>query len=267
VGNSAHGTRATARRSFRGVKALAFVLLAACGTTPSPSGPITGVLDHDQTWSGAVDLKGFVTVDKGVTVTVDAGTTVNIATGASIEVDGTLAVGGTKDAPITIAPVDPGQHWLGIQVAGTMTMSYATQTGGAISTIDPHASVTITDSQLSNALGDFLIVDGGSMDVQYSTLGIESGDHTHCNVHINSVTSFKFTHNTNAGVAYGLMLYAGHADFTHNNWIGNVYDIEPAPAGVGTFDGSYFAKGMPSGIGGSSFENLATARLTDAQPR
>lgn len=69
------------------------------------------------------------------------------------------------------------------------------------------------------------------------------------------------------GVAYGLMLYAGSGDFTHNNWSGNAIDIEPNPGGTGNFDDSYFANGRPSGVPGSTFEHPSIVPLADCGPR
>jgi hypothetical protein len=249
---------------------LPLALAAACGTD-SPDDPapteITGVISRDATWSGALDLRGFVTIDPGVTVTVEPGTTIRVATAAAIEVDGTLAVAGTKDHPVTITPAEAGEHWLGITVAGTFTMQYATQRGGGLYTIGAAASVTVSDSQLSNAIGDFLIVEGGSFDIQYSNIGLEVGDSTHCNVHITAASRIKFSHNNNVGVSYGLMLYGGAGDFSHNNWIGNLFDIEPQAAGTGNFDDSYFARGIPAGVPGSTFGHPSAARLADCGPR
>jgi len=248
------------------------VIFAACGTsdTPNPGddgGAITGSIKADETWSGARQLKGNVVIESGVTVTVDPGANIEVATGASIDVEGTLAVHGEKGNVSTIATPD-GQFWLGVQVAGTYTMTYGVQSGGAIITMAPGASVTVTDSELSAALGDFLILNGGSMDVEFSNVGLATGDHTHCNVHVNEAASITFTHNVNQGVPYGLMLYAGTgANFTHNNWLGNTYDVEPQPAGTGSFNEGYFEKGVPPGVAGSTFDNLAAAPLTDVGPR
>lgn len=246
------------------------VIFAACGTSDAPpggDGTISGSIGADTTWAGALQLKGFVTIEPGVTVTVDPGANITVATGASIDVEGTLAVAGEKGNVATIASA-PGEFWLGVQVAGTYTMSYGVQSGGSIITMAPGASVTVTDSELSAALGDFLIMNGGSMDVEFSNVGLASGDHTHCNMHVNEAASITFTHNVNRGVPYGLMLYAGTgANFTHNNWIGNVYDVEPQPAGTGSFNESYFEKGIPPGVTGSTFDNLASAPLADVGPR
>jgi len=241
------------------------MLLAACGTS-GDDGPITGSVAKDQTWAGDVTLERFVTIETGVHVTVEPGTVVHMATGASLEVDGSLVMTGTKDAPITVTS-PPGEFWLGINVYGTLDMAYVTQTGGGVYTQAPEAKATIVDSKLSSAVGDFLVMNDGSLDVTYTNVGVPDGDHTHCNVHVNGARSIRFAHNNNIGVAYGLMLYAGNGDFSHDNWMGNVYDIEPNPAGTGKFDDSYFERGVPSGVVGSTFANPATAPLADCGPR
>jgi len=243
------------------------LILAACGSEAvSDDGPITGSIAADQTWSGTRELRGFVTIEPGVTVTVEPGTTINVVTGASIDVEGTLDVRGEKGNVVTLATA-PEEYWLGVSVAGTYTLSYGVQSGGAIITNTAAARVTVTDSELSNALGDFLIMNDGAMDIQFTNLGLAAGDHTHCNIHINGAQSITFTHNTNQGAPYGLMLYAGAGDFRHNNWIGNMYDIEPGATGTGTFDDSYFADGLPAGVTGSTFENLSATQLADTGPR
>jgi len=121
----------------------------------------------------------------------------------------------------------------------------------------------MTDSQ-----GDFLVEDGGTVDVEFSNLGAEDGTNSHCNIHINSVSSFTFTHSNNAGSTFGLMLYGGsNTDFTHDNWLSNDTDIEPGASGTGDFDEGYFPSGQPAGVQGSSFANLSSSRLSDVGPR
>jgi len=246
-----------------------FLALAACGTDAASGEPgvITGSIAHDTVWSGTLDLHGFVTIEPGVVVTVEDGTTIRVASAASIEVDGTLDVEGVQGNAVTIAPANPGEYWLGVNVAGEYPMHYAKKTGGGIYTISPTAKLVISDSELSNAIGDYIVANDGSVDIQYSNLGLETGDHTHCNLHFNEAKNIVFTHNNNVGVAYGLMLYGGSGDFTHNNWSGNAVDIEPNPGGTGHFDDSYFARGVPGGVPGSTFENPAGARLADCGPR
>ena len=244
-------------------------LFAACAVDPIDppvDDAITGFIDADQTWRGERELRGFVVIEPGVTVTVEAGATLRIAEGSSIEVNGTLTAIGTKEAPISLTPPE-GTYWLGINVAGAYTLHHGTQVSGGIYTIAPQAIVEVRDSELWNSIGDLIVMDGGSVDVQYTNLGRETGNHTHCNVHINSAASATFTHNNNAGVSFGQMLYGGRGDFSSSNWFGNVTDIEPNPAGTGSFDGSYFEKGRPGGVAGSTFENLQSAPIADAGPR
>jgi hypothetical protein len=138
---------------------------------------------------------------------------------------------------------------------------------GGIYTVAPQATVEVRDSELWNSIGDLIVMDGGSVDVQYTNLGRETGNHTHCNVHINAAERATFTHNNNAGASFGLMLYAGRGDFSSSNWYGNATDIEPNPAGTGSFDGSYFENGRPGGVVGSTFENLQSSPIADAGPR
>ena len=241
-------------------------VMAGCSSSPAPqTGPITGVIDHDTTWSGDLELHGFVTIPEGVTVTVAPGTTIDVATGAAIDVAGTLDIAGDKDAVVTLATAS--DFWLGVQVQGTYIMHYGVQRGGGIATTADTASITITDSVLSDAIGDYLVMGGGSIDVEYTNLGLETGDHSHCNIHVNAGDHITFTHSTNGGSSFGLMFYAGTGDFSDDNWIGNFTDIEPEATGTGTFNGGYFPAGTPAGIQGSTFADLSATRRTDTGPR
>jgi hypothetical protein len=251
---------------------LAFALLAACGGGDDPAdGPITGDLAESATWSGEVHVTGFINILPGVEIIVEPGTIVRAAAATSIDVQGTLDVRGEPGAVVSIEPEVEGQHWLGIGVSGTYTMHYGRQIGGGIFLTHPESVATIIDSEVSRALGDYFVVNDGTLHVEHTNVGIpEEAESTHCNVHINHALSVTFTHNNNVGVPYGLMLYAGtqsQNDFTHNNWSGNGIDVEQDLGGAAVFDDSYFAAGVPANVPGSSFANPAAAPLADCGPR
>ncbi len=260
-----------ARSYDRRVRALpcAFLLLAACGG--SPAGPpaqstLSGTITADTDVTGVVSLTGGLTIGSGATVTVEAGTIIEAAGGASIDVQGTLLVMGAKGNEVTIESATTGDYWGGVRVEGTYEMHYGTQTGGPINTTG--GTTTIIDSVISDVQGDYLTEDGGTVDVEYTNLGDPGGTNTHCNIHINSVSKFTFTHSSNAGSVFGLMLYGGSGlDFTHSNWLANNTDIEPGATGMGSFDGDYFQAGEPAGVQGSTFDSLSATPLTDVGPR
>lgn len=242
----------------------------AGGITPTG---ISGAIADGTHWTGPVAVTGAVTIAAGVTLTVDPGAVVSMAPSASITISGTMNVAGTKATPATLGPATAAGHWSGVDLkaGGKLTMTYGTQTGGGIYT--DGGSAIISDSKLSNANGDYLVMNGGSIDVSYSNIGEETAaDSTHCNLHFNTATSIKFTHNNNLNAPYGLMFYGGTgADFTHNNWIsskaGGDVDIEPNPGGTGDFSNSYFSNGQPPGTTGLQFNTLSATRLTDVGPR
>lgn len=140
---------------------------------------------------------------------------------------------------------------------------------------DATSNALITDSSLSSAEGDFLTMTGGTLDMEYSTIGVEAPaiNTTHCNLHFNSTTSVIFKNNNNVNAPFGLMFYGGTGTFTHNNWIStkaapaSQVDIEPANAGTGDFSDSYFSNGVPPGTVGLTFNTPSTTRLTDCGPR
>jgi hypothetical protein len=260
---------------------LASLALAACGmdaTVPTPPGDddgmtteVSGHITADAMWSGTVKVTASATIDPGVTVTVAAGTTVIVSSMAELDVNGTFDVQGTQAAKVKITPDTVGGHFYGVSInsGGVVTMSYAVQDGGGIH-LSGTAKATLIDTAMSRGFGDYLTMSGGTVDVQYSSIGLEPGqsDTTHCDMHFGgSGLSIKVTHTNVSTSSYGIMFYGGTgADFTYDNWFSNSIDIDPAAGVQGDFSFGWFEKGAPSGPGITA-QNLASARLTDAGPR
>jgi hypothetical protein len=133
--------------------------------------------------------------------------------------------------------------------------------------------LTVTDSKLSRAQGDLLVVSAGTVDMSYSQIGVDSGsDSTHCDGHFGgSGITIKLTHSNLTKAAYGLMLYGGSAvDLTHDNWFGNGIDIDTSPGIMGDVTGSWFERGAPAAGAGAQLvglDSLAGDRVPDAGPR
>lgn len=247
------------------------------GSGSDPNG-ISGHITADQTWTGTVAVVGATTIDPNVTVTVTAGTTVNFAGTASLAIKGTFDVQGTSASKVILHP-ETGSFFGGLTVGGMPEMSgalklaYAEQTGGAIVT-QVGGTATITDTKMFGAGGDFLIMNGGTVDVSFSQLGADLGgtDTTHCNMHFGgSGNIISVTHSNINGTPYGLMFYGGqNAIFTNNNWEkttnGSADWIDSQPGVSGDFSGGYFSAGPPVAKAGATFtvNTPATAPLADA---
>lgn len=238
------------------------------------TGPITEVSGHitaNTTWMNTIHVIGAVTVDRGVTLTVAPGTTVDVTTsmGYGITVLGTIDIQGSKANKVVFRSATVGEYWSDISVprGSVMTATYLVQTGGGLNLA---GKATITDSQMSHVGGDLLTMSGGTLDMSYSSIGLETGhDTTHCNLHVSGNITIKVTHSNISTAAYGIMFYGGvGADFTYNNWFGNTYDVDTKAAYpvVGDFSYGYFAKGAPTNPGITA-ANLATSRIADAGPR
>ncbi len=225
---------------------------------------ISGRISTNTTWSDAVSITGNVMIDSGVTVTVAAGATVTVKAGAQITVGGILDAQGTSASKITFVGATNG--WGGVTVNGELKYKYVEQTGGGIF-LFTGGKATILDSRFSKVSGDFLIMSGGNLDMQYSAIGVEPGqtDTTHCDMHFGGAGNvIKVTHSNISTSAYGLMFYGGNAaDFTYNNWFANTdkdVDVQAGSPVSGTFNNGWFEKGAPTGAGITA-TNLATARL------
>jgi hypothetical protein len=243
------------------------------GSGDQPGSPVTdvsGQIKADTMWMDTIHVVGNLTIDRGVTVTVAPGTTVDVAQGVAISLVGTLDIQGTKAGKVTFQPLTAGDFWAGISIQGALTASYLVETGGSFG-VASGATLTLVDSQMSHAGGDLLILDGGTLDMTYSAIGIEATqrDATHCDMHINSAAAIKASHSNISTSAYGLMFYGGlDADFTYDNWFANGIDVStvPSPPVIGDFSYGYFAKGAPSGSGITA-THLVTQRVADAGVR
>jgi hypothetical protein len=97
---------------------------------PDPAGTITieGAQTADAIWAGTIELVADATVAAGVTITVSPGSQIIAADGRSIRVDGTLAIAGTAEQPVTILPDTDAIAWAGFvaNAGGAVTIEHAT---------------------------------------------------------------------------------------------------------------------------------------------
>lgn len=276
---------------MRYAAALALVL-AACGNNTIPSvqtdapsmvvidapggGMVTNVQGHitqNATWTDTINVTASVVIDPGVTVTVMPGTVIYVDSTSTITASGTLDIEGTSASRVTAQPAAGAAHWIGFKIpsGGTLITHYLVGTGGDV-VVSTGANVTIIDTQLSQSAGDLLQVSGGSVDVEYSWIGVETGtaDSTHCAMHVGGSPTLKVVHTNVSTSVYGIMFFGGTgADFTYDNWFSNGYDVSTMPATPvsGNFSFGWFMKGTgPSGTGITA-TNLSSTRLTDAGPR
>lgn len=238
-------------------------------------GDEAGHITADQTWDGTVALDAATTIDPGVTVTVTPGTTIQLAANASLTVEGVLDVQGTSAGKINLGPETAGDDHGGIKVpsGGDLRLTYAVVTGGGIF-VNGTGKATILNTTMASpgspsSRGDFLVMNGGTLDMQHSEIGLATGDGSHCNLHFGGAgITIKIDHSTIRGVPFGLMLYAGTGSvLTNNNW-DNQVDIDTQPGVQADLSGSFFAKGAPTAGAGATLvlDNLAAAPIADAGP-
>jgi hypothetical protein len=266
-----------------------FGTLVACGkdlaeTVDAPTGgggdgsnnsalQVSGTIGADATWSGAVELTGPATIPAGVTITVAAGTTLTAHTGSSITISGTLDVEGTSAAHVALKPAMT--NWAGLIVAGTLTMHYADETSGGIVVNAGSASIFDTTMAHSHNLQDYLIMNGGMIDVEYSSIVPAEGtsDLIHCDMHANpgQTLSIKVVHTNLSGAMFGIDFFGGSANLTYDNWFSNSADVytEAGSPVSGDVSFGWFEHGKPTAAAGSSLTamSLSATKLTDAGPR
>jgi hypothetical protein len=241
------------------------------GSNGSNPGTGTGTGNHiktDTTWTGSVDVTSQTTVDAGAKLTIAAGTTVKFGPAGALVVNGSVDVQGTKAQVVNLVPATAGGHFgaTAVEAGGQLTMSYAVQTGGGIR-VDG-GTLTVTDTRMSQAEGDFLVVGDGKVDVSYSAIGLEPNggtDSTHCDMHFGgNGATIKVTHSNISTSSYGLMLYGGNnVDLTSNNWFNNPIQIDTTAGVSADISGGWFDKSAPSAGGGATltYNNPSATRL------
>ena len=262
----------------------AIVILSGCNIGDEPRKgdehadaapvPVTGTISQDTIWRGAMSFTGVTVISPSVTVTIEPSTTLTFAQGAGIRVEGALVAAGVSGGTIIGKPDAGATGWGPIEIndGGLARLTYVNFTGGSITTNGPAANLEISDSKLWRAGGDYIVMNGGSINMQYSQLGPDPGetDTTHCNLHINSSTTVSVFRNNIAGAPFGIMFYGGvGSSFQLNNWYGNMKDVDTASGVEGNFSFSWFENGAPTPGPGAmlTLENLATERIVQAGPR
>src|SRR5690606_2947269 len=127
---------------------------------------ISGKIAADTEWSGAVLISGITTIEPGVTVTVAPGTTLTFKSVASLQVAGIFDVKGTSASPVILKPETTGFSGVNVPGGGELRYSFVEQWGGGI-VMNGTAKVTITDSHMSRVAGDFIMMNGGTLDMSY----------------------------------------------------------------------------------------------------
>ncbi|MFT3693422.1 MAG: hypothetical protein QM831_09810 [Kofleriaceae bacterium] len=224
----------------------------------------SGHILSDTTWTGTKMIDSTVTIDPGVTVTVMPGAAITFTASGTLNVNGTLTVAGVKGNTVMLVPDSGLANFNVITVTGTLNMTYAEMTGGWLELNG--ATTKIIDSTFSHATHDLVVMDGGSLDVSYSMVGVEPGntDTTHCDLHFGGTAPvIKANHSTFSTSSYGVMFYAGmDADFTYDNWIQNTLNIDPMTGQVtGDFSNSFFGTATAPTTVGLTATNPAAARL------
>jgi hypothetical protein len=242
----------------------------ADASTQQMTTDVTTDVTTNTTWSGLVRVHSPINVVAGVTLDVAAGSVIQFDGSAGITVAGTVNVNGVKGSVVTIQPAAGGHYWRSWGLAtGTLNMTYVESKGGGFS-ISGTGTLKARDSEFSNVNGDLLVASGGTIDMQYSWIGLPEGtaDTTHCDMHFEGGNpSVIVSHSNISTSSYGIMFYAGQTvDMTYNNWFGNTFDVDKHGTTSGDISNSYFKKGNPTGSGLTA-NNMATAMIADAGPR
>lgn len=224
----------------------------------------------DTTWSGLVKIHSSITVPAGITLTIEPSTVIQFDQNLSVTVKGTVLASGIKGGTIGMQPAPGIQYWNAWEVpaGGTIDFNYVTSRGGGI-TVSGGTAIS-RDSEFSNVTHDLLVVSSGTIDFEYSWIGVPTGqtDSTHCDMHFTGSPTIKVSHSNLSTASFGIMFYGGqNADFTYNNWFSNALNMDkPGSGTTGDISNGYFDAATPIGSGLTK-NNMQTAMVADAGPR
>lgn len=131
-------------------------------------------------------------------------------------------------------------------------------------------SLHIVDSSIQTSSGDIIVISGGNLAVEYSSVG--GSDYEHCNFHINRADSLSITHSDVSNGVYGIMIgTVDGADLEYDNWEGNGTGTDVEEIGTTTsadFSHGFWSQGAPTNLG-DEFDVSAPAdvHIDDAGPR
>ena len=134
-----------------------------------------------------------------------------------------------------------------------------------------NGDLKVVDSYVLTSQGDIIVMNGGSLDMQYSEVGDAQGSYEHCDFHINSASKLSIMHSNIRNGVYGMMIGGTtNAMVQYTNFIKNSTGDDIDPLSTNTtpnFEYDYFDQGIPTTATGFDFANAATAMITDAGPR
>jgi hypothetical protein len=165
------------------------------------------------------------------------------------------------------ATIDGNNRSLQLNAPATITRSTISRSAGNSVNLGAGADVTITDTVMRASGGDLLIMSGGKVHVDYSTIGEVVDSYEHCGLHINSAESLIIEHSEIHSNVYGGMIGGtSGARINYSNWRENSTDIDP----IGTntaFDlrFNYWDKTPPAAIGDVS-DASATPLVVGPRP-
>jgi hypothetical protein len=239
-------------------------------TIPTMTTDITSDVTTDTTWTGLVKVHKSITIAAGVTLTIDPATVIQMDPSAAFTVLGTVNVNGAKDNVVTIGPGTASRYWGNWNMAsGVVNMTYVESKGGGFE-ISGTGKLTVRDSKFSQHSHDLLVLSGGEVDMQYSSIGLPDGqtDTTHCDMHVEGGNPMVTVSHTNLSTsAYGIMFYTGQGvDLTYNNWFANQIDMDKTTGTTGDVSFGWFKAGTPTKAGLTA-NSMAGAMVADAGPR
>jgi hypothetical protein len=137
--------------------------------------------------------------------------------------------------------------------------------------VNPGGNLTVSDTELNTSLGDIVVAAGGTLVVEYSTIGGTLDTYEHCQLHVGRADSLTVRYSNIITGKYGMMIggVAG-AVVNYNNFEGNdPTDIDPLGQVTGAdFRHNFWDKGAPTSLGGEFDVSAAEpAHIDQAGPR
>ena len=161
-----------------------------------------------------------------------------------------------------------------VVASGTATLkeSRVVDMSNAAVSVTSGGNLTVSDSELMTSTHDLVVASGGTLLVEYSTIGGTVDTYEHCNLHIGRADSLTIRYSNITTGVYGMMIggitgaVVNYNNFTDNNANQDVNEV--GTVADADFRYNFWSQGAPGYLGPQyDVSSAAGSLVAEAGPR